>query len=92
MDVRIGQVDLTKPEKPGNSAKIADVKVRQWNSNCALPSFFPVTLALKYNRSKTTTYIIQFSFVLQIHEGFRKIGVGVKDDIAIVTLNKDVDE
>jgi len=53
VDVRIGQVDLTKPEKPGNSAKIADVK---------------------------------------IHEGFRKIGVGVKDDIAIVTLNKDVDE
>jgi len=53
VDVRIGQVDLTKPEKPGNAAKIAGVK---------------------------------------IHEGFRKIGVGVKDDLAIVTLSKAVDE
>ena len=31
-------------------------------------------------------------FVFQIHEGFRKIGVGLKDDIAIVTLNKEVDK
>ena len=60
--MRIGQVDLTKPEKPGNSAKIADVKVRHGNSNCALPSFFPVTLALKYNRSKTTTSNASFCF------------------------------
>ena len=37
-------------------------------------------------------YRLIFVFFLQIHEGFRKIGVGVKDDIAIVTLNKDVDE
>jgi len=29
---------------------------------------------------------------VKIHEGFRKSGVGVKDDIAIVTLSQDVDE
>ena len=28
--MRIGQVDLTKPEKPGNAAKIAGVKVRKY--------------------------------------------------------------
>jgi len=29
---------------------------------------------------------------VKIHEGFRKSGVGVKDDIALVTLSKEVDE
>jgi len=53
VDVRIGLVDLRKTEKPGNSARIIDVK---------------------------------------IHEQFRRNGVGVKDDIAIVTLSREVDE
>lgn len=37
-------------------------------------------------------YLLSISFVFKIHEGFRKSGVGVKDDIAIVTLSQDVDE
>ena len=69
--MRIGQVDLTKPEKPGKSAKIAGVKV-MWESLINILPFL--------------------CFVFQIHEGFRKIGVGLKDDIAIVTLSKEVDE
>ena len=37
--------------------------------------------------------ILPFLYIVfQIHEGFRKIGVGLKDDIAIVTLNKEVDK
>ena len=36
-------------------------------------------------------FVNSFSFVFKIHEGFRKSGVGVKDDIAIVTLSKEVD-
>ena len=69
--MRIGQVDLTKPEKPGKSAKIAGVKVI-WESLINILPFL--------------------CFVFQIHEEFRKIGVGLKDDIAIVTLSKEVDE
>ena len=42
-----------------------------------------LSLTVKYNL---------FIFILEIHEGFRKIGVGVKDDLAIVTLSKAVDE
>ena len=37
-------------------------------------------------------FVNTFTFVSKIHEGFRKSGVGVKDDIAIVTLSKEVDE
>ena len=44
-----------------------------------------LNLTDKYN-------LFRFIFILQIHEGFRKIGVGVKDDLAIVTLSKAVDE
>jgi len=53
VDVRIGLANLLQLEKPGNSAKIANVK---------------------------------------IHENFRKHGVGVRDDIAILTLDRDVHE
>ena len=69
--MRVGQVDLTKPEKPGKSAKIAGVKV--------IKNFLIALFIFLY-------------FVFQIHEGFRKIGVGLKDDIAIVTLSKAVVE
>ena len=37
-------------------------------------------------------FVNTFTFVFKIYEGFRKSGVGVKDDIAIVTLSKEVDE
>ena len=68
---------MTKPEKPGNAAKIAGVKVRK---------YFHIFIF------HATPPDSRFIFILQIHEGFRKIGVGVKDDLAIVTLSKAVDE
>ena len=49
--MRIGQVDLTKPEKPGKSAKIAGVKVI-WESliNIALSLLcFPDPRGLQKN-------------------------------------------
>ena len=67
VDVRIGLANLLQLEKPGNSAKIANVKVVTANQQ---------TLTVPP----------------QIHENFRKHGVGVRDDIAILTLDRDVHE